>query len=281
MFHLLAISAAVLNCTKQLFPRSCKTAIERYTQILEWADGSGSDLFAMLNAYTAWQQINEQHRGQMKFSRDEESQREKGWCDRFGLDLTALRECQALIKDIKCRLRRLELIPLQQSQTKWVDKEKNIMLKVVIAGAFYPNYFVRSSPLVARNERAIFETLGGRDPCNTVYLTNFEGKYVRHIYVKAIKDIFVRSGIVDSAEKLRISIENGSQRIYVTFKAASKKGDKKNYGMACMPGFVLTEVYKIIKMRQAKINVKFPVLRWVRPFRIVRAISFGLSVFRN
>lgn len=277
----MTISAAALNCTKDLFPRSCKTAIDRYTQMLEWADGSGSDLFAMLNAYTAWQQIAEQQRGQTKYTRGEELLREKAWCDRFGLDLTVLRECQALIKDIKCRLRRLQLIPLQQSRAKWADKEKNIMLKVVIAGAFYPNYFVRSSPLVARNERAIFESLGGRDPCNTVFFTNFEAKYVRHIYVKAIKEIFVRSGIVDSAEKLRVSIENGSQKIFVTFKSASKKADKKNYGMACMPGFVLTEIYKTIKMRQARIHVKFPVLRWVRPFRIIRAIGFSLSVFRN
>lgn len=250
---------------KSLFARSTMSitnSVERYTKLLEWADGSGSDLFAMLNAYTTWEQVNEHYKiGNKKIDWNQENERQKTWCDRFGLDLKALQECKELIKDIKCRLRRFNLRPMASRQHNWDEKEKNIILKVIISGAFYPNYFVRDSPVRARNEREMFELLGGNNPCNTIYFTNFEPKYVRHIYIKAIKDFFVDNGIVNDRDGIKVTIENGSQKIFVTFKSTSKKCDQKDYGFASMPGYVSTEVYKAIKMRQAKMNLKLHVFR--------------------
>lgn len=249
---------------KSLFARSStyiSNSVQRYTQLLEWADGSGSDLFALLNAYSTWQQVNGHNIGRTKTERNIEYARQEAWCDRFGLDLKALRECRDLIKDIKCRILRLKLSPMQIGKNKWTDEEKHIILKVVIAGAFYPNYFIRDSPVRVRTEREMFESLGGNNPCNTVYFTNFDSKYVRHIYIKAIKNYFVKSNVVDDPDKVKVTIENGSHKIFVTFKVTSKKDDKRDYGFASMPGFVATEVYKAIKMRQAQIKLKLHVIR--------------------
>lgn len=187
------------------------------------------------------------------------NENERIWCNRFGLEVVALRECKELIADLKKRLKRLRLHKTNRKNNPWTDNEKNVILKLVIGGAFYPNYFLRSSPKRLKNERDVFETLNGRDPTNTVYFTGFESKYIREIYVKSIKKIFVESGVVDSMDKLNVSFDYGSQKVFVTFTASGKKDDARDYGVACMPGFVLTEVYKAIKMRHRAIPMRFPV----------------------
>lgn len=44
------IIAAALNCRKSLFRMEQTAGVLQYDKLLEWADGSGSDLYAMLNA---------------------------------------------------------------------------------------------------------------------------------------------------------------------------------------------------------------------------------------
>lgn len=196
-----------------------------------------------------------------KLERDQMNDREKEWADQYNLQVPALRECETYVKDLHLRLKRLKLKALSHEKFKWSDTEKNIILKVVISGAFYPNYFLRSSPNRTQNERAMYNMLDGRDPTKTIYLKGFDNKYLRNIYALTIKQEFVKHGVIDNINKLKVTFNSGAQKVYVTFKTDGKKDDVRKYGVACQPGFVLTEVYKAIRMRQLmRSPMRIPVL---------------------
>lgn len=245
--------AAALNCTKNIFKMVAGQGVRSYTSLLEWANGSGSDLFAMLNVYNKWSQMHKNKAfgtDGTKAERDQMNQKEKEWTDKFNLEVQALRECETYINDLHFRLKRLKLKPLSHEKFRWKDTEKNAILKVVISGAFYPNYFLRASPNRTQNERSIYNELDGRDPTKTIFLKGFENKKLRHIYTQTIKQEFVKQDVVDNINKVKVTFDTGAQKVYVTFKTDGKKDDVKEYGVACQPGFVLTEVYKAIRMRQ-------------------------------
>lgn len=237
--------------------------VKGYSLLLEWSNGSGSDLFALLNAYNAWSHLHQNGKfgnNNTNEERDKMLRRQKNWAEKYGLELVALYECQQYVKDLYVRLNRLNLKPLSKGKFQWSDNEKNIILKVVISGAFYPNFFMRSTSNRRQSEREHFEVIGGRDPCNTVYFTGFEQKYLRNIYTTSIKDLFIKHKVTDDPKKIKVAFDVGSQKVFVTFRTDGKIDDQKEYGVACQPGFVITEVYKAIKMRNLRLPTKICVI---------------------
>lgn len=199
--------------------------------------------------------------GTTKAERERMDENEKKWANKYNLEVQALRECETYVNDLHLRLKRLELKALDHEKFKWTAIEKNVILKVVISGAFYPNYFLRASPNRSQNEREMFNQLDGRDPTKTIIMNGFEnGKYLRNIYVETIKNRFVESGVVDDKNKMKVTFDSGAQKVYVTFKTDGKKDDVREYGVACQPGFALTEVYKAIRMRKVKGPTIIPVI---------------------
>ena len=65
-----------------------------------------------------------------------------------------------------------------------------LLLQLVIAGAFYPNYFVPYS----LNEKDAVKVLGGRDPHNTVYLAGMPNNQPGPLYTHAIRNHFTECG---------------------------------------------------------------------------------------
>lgn len=59
-----------------------------------------------------------------------------------------------------------------------------------MCGAFYPNYFIRSSAGGQVDEKEAVKILGGRDPYRTVYFTNMDNGQPGMLYTKSIKDLF-------------------------------------------------------------------------------------------
>lgn len=228
--------------------------LDAYTKRLEFADGSGSDLFALLNAYKIWKRLRSRGEfGDIKSYKDREVVRkaEKDWASKNYLEITSLRECDEYVKDLRIRIKRMNLIDCSKSDVTWNRNEKYIVLKVVIAGAFYPNYFSRSTKLKRSLDADGFKTLGGRDPSDSVYFTGFKSDDLPHIYIKSIRDILIRFKVISpkDAHNVIVSHDGLSEKVYVTFRKNGKEGDMKDYGVACQPGFVLTEIYKAIKMR--------------------------------
>lgn len=229
---------------------------------MEFANGSGSDLFAVLNAYGRWRRLrDDQHFGDVK--RKEGQRREAVWANEHFLDIHALRECNELLKEIRFRLRRMKLLDTS-SKFNWTINEKYIVMKVVIAGAFYPNYFSRSTKTHRENITQQYSMMYGKDPCDTVFFTGFSPYNMPHIYFQRIRQIFAANAdgdaIVDAKDlhMIRIAHAIGTDKVLVTFQRGGKEDDQRKFGVACHPGFVLTEVFK--SMLLASTEIEMPII---------------------
>lgn len=239
--------------------------VAAYTKRLEFADGSGSDLFAVLNAYKTWKRLRNQGAfGDIgkRDKRDLVKEAERKWAESNYLEVGSLRECDEYVRDFRLRVKRMNLIDCTKSNVDWNRNEKYIVLKVVIAGAFYPNYFSRSTKSKRCSEVETFKELGGRDVGDTVYFSDFKTSDFPHIYIKTIKDYLIQNNVISErdANNVIVSHDGVAAKLYVSFKKSGKEGDIRDYGVACQPGFVLTEVYKAIKLRSHKPTYQFEVL---------------------
>lgn len=241
--------------------------VAAYQKRLEFADGSGSDLFALLNAYKIWKKL----RGQGKFGnigtfKDREMVKaaEKRWADANFIEIGSLRECDEYVKDFRARVKRMNLIDFTKMNVSWNRNEKYIVLKVVIAGAFYPNYFSRSTKnrRSASAEVQTFKVLGGRDVGDTVYFSGINNRDLPHIYIKHIKDYLISNNVISAkdANDVIVAHDGVAEKYYVSFKKNGKEGDIREYGVAGQPGYVLTEVYKAVKLRSLRLEYQFEVL---------------------
>lgn len=252
---MLFLSAAALNCSKLFFLPN--KSIEVYTKKLEFADGSGSDLFALLNVFKLWKRLRKQGAfGNTANIRDRAAvrQAEKSWAEKNFLEISALRECFECVKELHVRIKRMNLVNCERTLQAWNRNEKYIVLKVVISGAFYPNYYSRSTNSKRAMEADTVKVLSGRDSSDTVYFSGFKPYDFPHMYIKTIKDILLRNKVINERDfhNITVSPDSVAEKVYVTFKNSGKENDVKEYGVACQPGLVLTEVYKAVKLSNLK-----------------------------
>lgn len=247
-----------------MFQRNMVSPVESFTKYLEFANGSGSDLFALLNAYRTWQRLRvEGYFGNIRSIKDRQKVRtaEKLWARKNCLEMGALYECHEYAKELHVRIKRLKLVP---QECDWDEREKYIVLKVVICGGFYPHYFSRGTKIQNENTKRVYDKLSGRDPTDTVYFEDCPKEILPHIYMEELRKIFVKGGVVreEDAHKIKFSQDCGTRKLYVTFKRSGKEDDLRPYGVACQPGFVLSEVYKSVKMRSNSNKPSFYILRY-------------------
>ncbi|CAG7831086.1 unnamed protein product, partial [Allacma fusca] len=88
--------------------------------------------------------------------------------------------------------RRLETmnIAVNENPSLELTEERGILLKIVIAGAFYPNYFVRNRPKKNEYEKEISKELIGRNPATTVVFQGFSADQPGHLYAHHITSQF-------------------------------------------------------------------------------------------
>uniref|UniRef100_A0AAG5CUI8 Probable ATP-dependent RNA helicase spindle-E n=1 Tax=Anopheles atroparvus TaxID=41427 RepID=A0AAG5CUI8_ANOAO len=207
-----------------------------YVRKLRWADGSGSDGIAILIAYTMWRRTMEQGTGGNAVV----------WCKRAQLDRKSLMEMAELVQEIKMRLNYANLREVTgPKRVIWNDREKAIVLKVVMAGAFYPHYF-STQPMVEpdKAERRVYLEVGGRDPFSTVFLTGFDNRsYIGPLYREQIKD-YISDGDRSKHDTMKVEFENTSKRVYVRFTNPRKSDDP--------PGRIHDGVYAAVKQQQLR-----------------------------
>lgn len=172
-------------------------------------------------------------------------QAERLWANRFFLQVRSLKEMAHLIKEITDRLDRIGIeMPSGVNAVHWTSAELSIVLKCVIAGAFFPNYFMRM-PFHQENDRDAHKELCGRDPSSTVFFRGFNHKHIGALYTRSIKQMF--GEVVKSTKQLHVSFDPGTEKIFVQFRPlATEVGDEY---VETMPGQVAIEVYKSVKMR--------------------------------
>ena len=125
------VIGAGLNINGSIFKFDYRKRLETYSKSLCWSDGSGSDLIAILNAYTLWQKSEKNE----AFKQQNIRQR---WCDRFNLDLKNLCEMKELIGEISYRLDENRMWHLLGNNFRPIldENEKTMMLKICAAGEF-------------------------------------------------------------------------------------------------------------------------------------------------
>ena len=124
---------------KPIFATPFDKRVEAYKGKLYWADGSFSDCVAILRAFQTWER--KKRRGDFS-SRDGVKNRESAWARQYFLNKNQLEEMGLLVEEIKKGLWRQGIEPLQiQNPIEWSHDWKFTVLRLVMFGAFYPNYF--------------------------------------------------------------------------------------------------------------------------------------------
>ena len=213
------IMAAGLN-GKSIFTAAFDKRVKSYKNKLYWANRTFSDCFAILLAYQTW----EQRRARGEFKGKDGAKRERDFCETTFLQKKTLAEMFLLVEDITRTLKILHIEPLQiQSPVKWEGEQKYLVLRLIMFGAFYPNYFTKnvSSEVEINAHRA----LQGRDPKTTVYLQGMDEKHSEYgaIYSGQIKSMFQEC----HKEEDKINLTFDGRKIFVEFTGSREDIDRK------------------------------------------------------
>lgn len=65
-----------------------------------------------------------------------------------------------------------------------------LIFKVILAGAFYPNYFIRGISNAYMDEHEILKLLDNHDPKRTVYFTGFPSDQPKELYKETLENMF-------------------------------------------------------------------------------------------
>lgn len=118
-----------------------------------------------------------------------------------------------------------------------------------------------------QDEHTAYQCLNGRDPQNTVYFSGFEPKYIRKLYENSIKDLMVGYVFDESSRKnVKVLFDRNTEKVFITFhgEAETQYNDTErqdwNTHRVSIPGRIVTEVYKAVKMRMVNRNVTIRVI---------------------
>jgi ATP-dependent RNA helicase TDRD9 len=234
-----AIIIAAGLSLNSIFQNRYNKKMEDYKMKLKMANGSACDALTMLNAYKLW--LNKAQGGQF---RDWES--EEKWCSENILERKNLHEMRQLIHEIKKRLGDLKL---ESVGMNWFEHEIPFILKVCIAAAFYPNYFMLgiSDPYV---EREVYKGLLGLDPNRTVFYRNMKSNQIGEVYIDQIKKKLVESKFVESSDGVKISFDSSKIFVQLPDTAMIDVEDSEEKNDFVIPGKILPQIYEGVKSRK-------------------------------
>ncbi|XP_054758320.2 ATP-dependent RNA helicase TDRD9-like isoform X1 [Lytechinus pictus] len=216
---------------KSFFSQPYKRALEAYKSKLKWDSGSFSDPIAILNAYREWERCKDNG----FFARSRRAERE--WADERMIQLNPLREVAKLVAELEDRLSNANIrLPKgnPRNQQRQDPTHNLLILKVVLAGAFYPNFFT----WVPSDEAESLKILSGKDPCTTVMVKNVPPH--GELYASSIGKLFQCCG---KGKKLFFE----DTKLFVQFERQS------DYSA------ILPAVYHAVKMRHLKMPLELGV----------------------
>jgi len=223
----LIIGAAL--SVKSIFATPFDKKLNAYRQKFQWSANSLSDCISVLYGFTTWK--NKLDLKEFERSGVNEYQ----WCSRRNLQVKRVREVAKLAEELESRLERFNIIkPRRRPEFKGDSRDpiEQLILKMVICGAFYPNYAIKEES----DEREAVKFMSNHDPLRTVVTKGLpmnEGI----LYQKQIKDYFSACWN-DPAP--RISTEESRAFIEFCWKPGTSQNERRVH-----PG-----VYIAIKTRQ-------------------------------
>ncbi|VVC33086.1 Hypothetical protein CINCED_3A021098 [Cinara cedri] len=251
--------AIIMACgisIKSIFSQPFNKRLEAYTQKLFWANNSCSDPIAYIAAYESWLQRKPE------FDRDRYN--EKLWAQKNYIQLSAIRELYDLIDDVVFRLKQNVKISPNSGNIQWVKhEEKSMACKVILAGAFYPNYFISETSNTYMDSHAILKLLDEHDPNQTVYFTGFPSNQPKELYKEAIENLFPHNLVGKPTAHFGYS-----NKIFIKFPVSKSINTNtynsdynENNGKLLIPGNICFGVYVALKMQQLRFDFNIPLLK--------------------
>ncbi|XP_075723023.1 tudor domain containing 9 protein spindle E isoform X2 [Rhipicephalus microplus] len=225
------IMAACLSI-QSMFSRPFQKLLEVYKSRMAWAEGSFSDCLAMLKAYKVWQDMKRQG----AFSR-RNGLNEREWASRNFLQYKRLLEVEQLVREIQMRLGKFNIRCLDLPNQAPVNQDKHlVILRMVICGAFYPNYFYQEDLDEAMCCRGLMT-----DPLCSVTLSGIPQNQ------GVLYDHAIRSLLAPCSSRMKIVFEE--TRATVEFLQKERRDG------------ILPAVYTAVKMRQLRMPLELSLFR--------------------
>ncbi|XP_003453141.1 ATP-dependent RNA helicase TDRD9 isoform X1 [Oreochromis niloticus] len=194
---------AASHSLKSFFAIPSMQQIAGHRSKLAFTRGTPSDSIAFLNAFKAWHSAKK--KGQLRHPKDE-----LDWGKENFIQIKRIREVAELYEELKKRVSQFNMNVAEESQfSDYTSAHKQaFILQVVIAGAYYPNYFLQ----VDIDEALASRELSGFNPRTTVMLRNLPP--YSFLYYKQLQCLFRLCGQVKA-------ISFDSSRAYVEFYRTS------------------------------------------------------------
>uniref|UniRef100_A0A646QES9 Probable ATP-dependent RNA helicase spindle-E n=1 Tax=Hemiscolopendra marginata TaxID=943146 RepID=A0A646QES9_9MYRI len=226
---------------KSCFSKPFKDKLNAHKNKAAWSNGTFSDCIAILHAFTVWRN----HKRKNTFKRPN-GITEKSWCKKYFLQLNRLREMELLVTELTRRLERLNITPHHSHLINNEESKNILILQILVAGAFYPYYFIRSEP----DEENIIRSLSGNNPFTTVMITNIPANQ-GILYSHDIESFFQGFGC-----KINLHFEQSKAFVEFTNKQLDeeeKDNEQGNENKAITITEQFRKVYLAVKMRQLQI----------------------------
>ncbi|XP_011696838.1 PREDICTED: putative ATP-dependent RNA helicase TDRD9 [Wasmannia auropunctata] len=273
IFDLLPDTIIIAACmtVKDMFNIGLHELESTYYEKLHWSAGSDSDCIACLNAFKVWRNDKANRRITNPYQ-------EKEWARRRSLRVRSLREIDAFIAEITHKLRMFGI-----SETMGPDKitwdnlciDTYFVLKFIIAGAFYPNYFIKFPYNVNDHMKDVEKTLAFRDPTNTVILQGWPANQPGSLYSKKIQEIIgqhTKNIKKIECDDVTVSFD-GSSRVYVEYEPKSRAPSDNTFVRSC------------IKLRQCRIPIRINLLSQIDACRLAEELrlttDYGRHLFQS
>ncbi|KAG7238509.1 hypothetical protein INR49_030782 [Caranx melampygus] len=171
---------------------------------LAFTRGTPSDSIAVVNAFKAWR--SSKMKGQLRHPKDE-----LDWGKENFIQIKRIREVAELYEDLKNRVSQFNMNVQEHTEPSDYTSAnmQNFILQVVIAGAYYPNYFLQGE----MDEELASKELSGLNPRTTVMVRNLPP--FSFLYYKQLQSLFRLCGQVKT-------ISFDSSRAYIEFYRTSQ-----------------------------------------------------------
>ncbi|XP_004603827.1 ATP-dependent RNA helicase TDRD9 [Sorex araneus] len=223
------IIAAALSL-KNFFAMPFRQHLDGYRNKVSFSGSSKSDFIALVEAFKTWQSCRQ--RGELRHPKDE-----LDWGRLNYIQIKRIREVAELYEELKNRISQFNMHV--DSRRPVLDQEyvykQRFILQVVLAGAFYPNYFTFGQP----DEEMAMRELAGKDPKTTIVLKHIPP--YGFLYYKQMQSLFRQCGQVKS-------IVFDGAKAFVEFSRNPTERFK-----------TLPAVYMAIKMSQLKVSLELNV----------------------
>lgn len=207
-----AIIMAASLSVKNMFHIGCYETESTYYNKVEWAAKSASDCIANLNVFKVWRNDKTNRRITTAFE-------ERKWARQNGVRMRTLREINALVSELSFKLSSFgikEYIGPEKHKWNNLFVNRTVILKVIIAGAFYPNYFVKLPCDVVHRRKGMEKMLVTHDPSNTVVLQGWPWEQPGPLYAKRFQEIFAQYMRLQN-DDITVTFD-GSSSVYVKYE---------------------------------------------------------------